>query len=155
MGFQIGVASVHNAYLANVAESVDVWHRGGFVSAHNYFPRLLVEFHTKLVQAQGSGFRGSACVQWEETAQGEYYITSQERQRCRRGERLSVQCSEHTLRGVLRLPLLIRHTKPCSRITGVIKGLVEAANEGGSLYTYSNRVGTKTSKTLPSGIAKC
>lgn len=47
-------------YLADVAESVDVWHRGGFVGAHHYFPRLLVELHAELVQAQGFGFRGSA-----------------------------------------------------------------------------------------------
>lgn len=52
-------------YLADVAKSVDVWHRGGFVGAHHYFPRLLVELHAELVQAQGFGFRGSAWVQWK------------------------------------------------------------------------------------------
>ncbi len=56
----VSVVSADNAYLTNVTKSIDVWHRGGFVSAHNYFPRLFVELHTKLVQAQGFGFRGSA-----------------------------------------------------------------------------------------------
>lgn len=52
--------SAHSAYLSDVAESIDVWHRGRFVGGHNYFPRLLVELHTELFQAQGFGFRGSA-----------------------------------------------------------------------------------------------
>lgn len=68
--------SAHNAYLSDVAESIDVWHRGGIVGGHNYFPRLLVELHTELFQAQGFGFRGSAWVQRKETTQGEYYITT-------------------------------------------------------------------------------
>lgn len=72
------VASVHTAYLANVAESKDVWHRGGFVGSQDYFARLLVELHTELVQAEDSGFRGSAWVQWKETTHGEDYITAQE-----------------------------------------------------------------------------
>lgn len=63
------------SHLADVAESVDVWHRGGLVSAHHYFPRLMVEPHAELVQAQGFGFRGSA---WE-TGQGEDCVTAQER----------------------------------------------------------------------------
>lgn len=62
-------------HLADVAESVDVWHGGGLVGAHHYFPRLLVELHAELVQAQGFGFRGSA---WER-AQGEDCVTAQER----------------------------------------------------------------------------
>lgn len=54
------LCSQFGVYLADVTESVDVWHRGGFVGAHNYFPRLVVELHSKLVQTQGFGFRGSA-----------------------------------------------------------------------------------------------
>lgn len=75
----VSVVCVDNTYLTDVTESIEVWHRGGFVSAHNYFPCLLFELHTQLVQAQGFGFRGSAWGQWKETTQGEYYITTQER----------------------------------------------------------------------------
>lgn len=63
------------SHLADVAESVDVWHGGGLVGAHHYFPRLLVELHAELVQAQDFAFRGSA---WE-TGQGEDCVTAQER----------------------------------------------------------------------------
>lgn len=56
-GSAVSAVSLH---LADVAESKDVWHRGGFVGGQDYFARLLVELHTKLVQAEDSGFRGSA-----------------------------------------------------------------------------------------------
>jgi len=83
---QCGV-TVDHAYLADVTESIDVWHRGGFVRAQNYFPRLLFEFHAKLVQAQGFGFRGSAWGRWKETTQGEHWVTTQERDRERDRQR--------------------------------------------------------------------
>ena len=55
----VSVECVDNTYLADVTKSIDVWHRSGFISAYNYFPRLLVEFHAKLVEAQAFGFRSS------------------------------------------------------------------------------------------------
>lgn len=59
-GYTERMTDMINTYLADIAESVDVRHRCGFVSSHKYFPWLFVELDANFLQAESFGFRGSA-----------------------------------------------------------------------------------------------
>lgn len=62
---QSEVTTAAYTYLGDVPKSIDVWHGGGLIRTHDYFPCLFVNLHAQLVQTQNFGFRGSASKEKE------------------------------------------------------------------------------------------